>query len=90
MSHVPMGRPIKLQPKNTDYVRTLLETKEEPNASEQEVNGEDVGSLVCVGDNFAVPTKEGNNEGVEFYGLQCQKANHIVRKNFICPWGGEF
>jgi hypothetical protein len=42
---------------------------EEPSAIEQKANGEDMGSLVCVGDNFAVPAKEGNNEGVEFYVL---------------------
>jgi hypothetical protein len=46
--------------------------------------------FLCVGDNFAILAKEGNNEGDEFYVLQCQKTTHIVRNHFICPWGDEF
>jgi hypothetical protein len=42
---------------------------EEPIACEQKANGEDMGFLVCVGDNFVIPIEEGNNEGVEFYVL---------------------
>jgi hypothetical protein len=38
---------------------------------EHEGDGEDLVALVCVGDNFVVPSQEGNNEGIEFYILQC-------------------
>jgi hypothetical protein len=62
-SHVPLQWPIKLQPKNIDFVQTLIETMEKPSACEQEANGEDMGFFVCVGDNFAILAKEGNNEG---------------------------
>jgi hypothetical protein len=42
---------------------------------------------MCVGDNFVVPTHEGNNERVELYILKCQK-QAIERST--CPWGVEF
>ncbi len=31
-----------------------------------------MGNLVCIGDNFVVLALKGNNEGVDFYVLQCQ------------------
>jgi len=31
-----------------------------------------MGNLVCIGDNFVVLKLKGNNEGVDFYVLQCQ------------------
>jgi hypothetical protein len=44
-----------------------------------------------VGDNFVFPTQESNDEGVEFYILQCQHVSyHIVQDKFTCAWGGEF
>ncbi len=43
-----------------------------------------------MGDNFVVPT-QGNDEGVEFYILQCQQVScHTVQDKFTCAWGGEF
>ncbi len=54
-------------------------------ARKHECDGEDLATLMCVGDNFAVLTHEGNNEGVEFYILQCQKTSHIVQERFTCP-----
>jgi hypothetical protein len=49
-------------------------------AGKHEGDGEDLATLMCVGDNFVVPTHQGNNEGVEFYSLKCQKTNHIVQE----------
>ncbi len=80
----------KLQPRDTHFVCGQLEATKEPGAMEHEGDGEDLIALVCVGENFAVPAQENNNEGVEFYILQCQQATHIVAQRFTCPWGGEF
>ncbi len=44
-----------------------LKAIEKPSAMEHEGDGEDLDALFCVGDNFAIPTQEGNNERVEFY-----------------------
>jgi hypothetical protein len=34
-----------------------------------------------VGENFVVPTHEGNNEGVEFYNLKCQKKAILSKRD---------
>jgi hypothetical protein len=46
--------------------------------------------MLNIGDNFAVPAKEDNNEGVEFYILQCQRPKFFVKEPFECVWGGRF
>ncbi len=44
-----------------------------------------------MGNNFIVPTQEGNHEGVEFYIVWCQQVSyHIVQDKLTCAWGGEF
>ncbi len=65
--HVPLWQVIKLQPKDTHFVCGQLKAIEKPSAMEHEGDGEDLDALFCVGDNFAIPTQEGNNERVEFY-----------------------
>jgi hypothetical protein len=42
------------------------------------------------GDNFAVPTMPGNDEGVEFYLLFSQHAKYRVTEAFTCKWGHSF
>lgn len=37
-----------------------------------------------------IPAPEGNDEGVEFYVLQCEKAKLEVLEDFQCPWGEVF
>jgi len=43
--------------------------------------------LLQIGDNFVVVAKEGNEEGVDFYILQCQQTKHVVQEPFTCAWG---
>jgi len=41
-------------------------------------DGQEMGDLIWIGDNFGVPTEEGNQEDVDFYILQCQRIKHVV------------
>ncbi len=59
-----------------------LEAVQKPGAWEYESDEEEMGNLVCIGDNFVVPTLEGNNEKVELYVLQCQRLVHVVTNNY--------
>jgi hypothetical protein len=52
-------------------VHGQLEASKEPSVVENEGDGEDLATLVYVGDNFVILAQECNNEGVEFYILQC-------------------
>ncbi len=65
--HVPLWGVIKLQPKDIHFVHWQFKAIEEPSVVEHEGDGEDLDALVCVKDNFAIPTQEGNNKGVELY-----------------------
>jgi hypothetical protein len=47
-------------------------------------DGEEISDLVNVGDNFVVPTEADNEEGVDFYILQCQTPKFIVVEPFKC------
>ncbi len=49
-----------------------MEAAQEPSAWDYEFHEEEMGNLVCIGDNFVVLALKGNNEGVDFYVLQCQ------------------
>jgi hypothetical protein len=46
--------------------------------------------LINVGDNFVVPVEGDNEEGVDFYILQCQTLKFKVFEPFKCVWGCEF
>ena len=49
-----------------------------------------LGDLVDIGDNFAIPAEEGNDEEVDFYILQCQRRKYVVMEQFCCVWGAVF
>lgn len=96
-SYVKSWRVVKLAPTNVSFVRDQMllgpggggnPSDEEP--WDYESDDESLGGLVNIGDNFVVPAIQGNEEGVEFYILQCQKERQLVRENFKCVWGGEF
>jgi hypothetical protein len=53
-------------------------------------NGELLGACLELGDNFATPADEDNEEGVSFYLLACCTKPYIVQDAFICPWGEHF
>jgi len=51
---------------------------------EEAIEGDRFGYLIQLGDNFDVPTMEGNIEGVEFYLLQCTKGKYEIEHEFTC------
>lgn len=51
---------------------------------------QDLGDNLKVGDKFAVPTEEGNKEGMLYYVVVCQHTKFVVRTSFTCVWGNEF
>jgi hypothetical protein len=69
-SHVSEPRVVRLRPVDTYQVRLQIEANEDPKNWEYGGVDEEIGDLLQVGENFAVPTPEGNDEGVEFYVLQ--------------------
>jgi len=50
----------------------------------------EIGDMVQVGDNFMIPTKEDNEDGVQYYVLQCQRTKFVLEDHFTCPWGAIF
>lgn len=37
-----------------------------------------------------IPLLEGNDKGIDFYIIQCQKSKFEVQEDFVCPWKEEF
>jgi hypothetical protein len=82
-SHVPEWRFVKIYPKDTQFVCANMEEDEEV-GRDGVLEGQDLGNLLQIGDNFAILAKEGNEEGIGFYVLQCQKAKYMVQEAFTC------
>lgn len=89
-SHVSSWRLVRLRPYDTHSVRLQIEAHDDPEEWEYGGISEELGDLLQVGENFAVPAPDENDEGVEFYILQCQKPKFLVEVAFVCPWGGDF
>lgn len=89
-SHVAPWRHVRLRPHNAANVICQVEENDDPEGWEFDGVREDLGDLVEVGDNFAVPAPPGNDEGVAFYILQCQRKKFRVLEDFECPWGGSY
>jgi hypothetical protein len=53
-------------------------------------DGEEISDLVNMGDNFVIPAEADNEEGVDFYILQCQTPKFKVLEPFKCVWGCKF
>ena len=51
---------------------------------------QEVDDLVDISDNFMIPAEEDNEDGVEFYILQCQAKKFVLAKPMTCPWRGIF
>ena len=45
----------------------------------------EVGNLVEIGDNFIIPAEEGNEDGVEYYILQCVAKKFVLQESMTCP-----
>ena len=51
---------------------------------------EEVGNLVEIGDNFMIRAEEDNEDGVEYYILQCVAKKFVLQESMTCPWRGVF
>lgn len=89
-SHVAAWRGVKLRPSNTQSVRDQNEEYEHEVGFESGGISGEYGDLAEIGDNFVVPAEPGNEEGVDFYVMQCQRSKFEVVTPFTCNWGGEF
>lgn len=89
-THVADWRVVRLRPSNVAAVEEQIESNDDLETWLPGGVDDCNSSLVQVGDNFAIPAPEGNNEGVEFYVLQCEKAKFQVAEDFQCPWGEVF
>ena len=92
-SHVQAWTLVKLAPVDVTFARErMLEAQREEGEAYAwtTTTRAGLGDLVEVGDNFVVPAEEDNDEGVDFYILQCQRHREVVTEKFTCAWGGEF
>lgn len=89
-SHVEDWRLVRLRPTNALEVQEQIECQDDPMNWVASVSDNSHSTLLTVGDNFMIPAFEGNDEGVDFYVLQCTKNRFQVEEDFICPWGESF
>lgn len=81
---------VKLRPTNTWLVCDTMNEHEKEDDWEFGGEGGSMDDMLNIGDNLAVPTEEDNNEGIEFYVLQCQHPNFFIKEPFECIWRGSF
>lgn len=89
-SHVSHWRVVRLRPKAAGPVQAQIALAEDARNLPDSAGTGALGDIVLLGDNFVIPAEEGNDEGVEFYILQCQKEKFQVQEDFLDPWGGDF
>jgi hypothetical protein len=88
--HVRAWDLLKLRPSNTQLVCDIMDEHDNEDDWEFGGDGEAVGDMLNIGDNFAMPAEEDNDKGVDFYILQCQCPKFVVREAFECIRGGKF
>jgi hypothetical protein len=49
-----------------------------------------LGDLVLIDDNFMIPAEKDNEDGVDFYVLQCTRSKFLLEEPLHCPWDGIF
>jgi hypothetical protein len=49
-------------------------------------DGDALTNMLYIGDNFVVLAEEGNEEGVQYYLLQCQWEKFVVQEEFEDAW----
>lgn len=89
-SHALPWSLIKLKPINNRLVCHQMEEYEDHEEWEFGGHGEDLLDLLQAGDNFVILAIEGNDVGVDFDVLQCQRAKFMVHESFQCVWGCHF
>lgn len=90
--HVSAWLLKKLKPHNTRLVRQYqINTAGGVDESQfTERASQDLADDLRVGDKFVVPAEDGNEEGVLYYVLVCQRTKFVVRTPFSCVWGNDF
>jgi hypothetical protein len=89
--HVLPWRLVKLRPRNTRVVRrVMIESVQNDDQSQFGGNEDTLSDGISIGDNFAVLADEGNDEGVPYYVLQCQRPKFLVHRAFECVWKNTF
>lgn len=81
---------VRLRPFDAAVVQAQIEENEDPSDWPHGGLEHDHGNLCQIGDNFMIPADEGNEEGVEWFILQCTKAKYRVEEDFVCAWGTSF
>jgi hypothetical protein len=89
-SHVKPWGLVKLKPLNIHFACTVMD--EHDREEDWEFGGKHgvLGDVFVIGDNFAVPVEVDNEDGVDFYILQCQRPRFVVTEPFECIWGSTF
>lgn len=89
-THVQEWDVKRLVPESASAVAEhVAEVDDEDNWVHDGVSTE-LGDFVEVGDNFMIPAEEDNEDGVEFYILQCTRRKFELQEPLNCPWGGVF
>jgi hypothetical protein len=79
-----------LKPSNIQFACNVMD--EHDREEDWEFGGDHgaLGDVLVIKDNFAVPAEVDNEEGVDFYVLQCVRPKFVVTEPFECVWGGTF
>ena len=89
-SHVQEWKVQRLNPLNASALAPQIAMlDDEANWIHDGVSVE-IGDLVRVGDNFMIPAECDNEDGVDYYILQCQREKFMLQEPLSCPWGGVF
>jgi hypothetical protein len=75
---------------NIQHIINQVDLHNNPEDWEFDGSSESPRNLVVVEDNFAVLALPGNEVGVDFFVLQCQRKKYQVQVDFECPWNGDF
>jgi hypothetical protein len=69
-THIDHWRVVKIKPLNTRIVHMhMLKQEDESQFGD---DGDALTNMLYIGDNFVVLAEDGNEEGVQYYLLQCQ------------------
>lgn len=90
LSHVQGWDVKRLVPDSAGAVAEVIEELDDEANWMHDGVSMSLGDLVDVGDNFMIPAEDDNEDGVEFYILQCTKRKFELQEHLNCPWGGVF
>jgi hypothetical protein len=89
-SHIQGWDIVRLVPESTSTVAAQIEQMDDESNWVHDGVSLELGDLVLIGDNFMIPVEEDNEDGVDFYILQCTRSKFMLKESLHCPWGGIF